>query len=221
MEYPSSLRTAGGKPTAIVCPSLPVEIWRIIFSVGEFDEKGVFWSDYNIPDLASICRSCTLFRDLVRPILYYRFSSHVPIYSPGKKGQRFSLPKFAWTISTNPRLASLVRRVDIGGVRDMWDVVPEPPIVWENCPDHTVASVMMASVLTRRATELGMALRYYDVYAHVHCPQNVGFDLVALVLAQLPMLVTLDLRWCGTPPMTRMPQPRGVWPWSQSSKQLL
>lgn len=206
MEFPSSSQTAVRSPTAIFCPSLPAEIWQIIFSVGEFDENGGFWSDYDSPDLASICRSCTLFRDLVRPILYYDFSDD------------FSLSKFAWTVSTNPHLASLVRRVNIREVCDMWDVVSEPPILWEHRTDQPVASVMMASVLTRRATELGMTLRYYDVYANVHCPQNVGFDLVALVLAQLPMLDTLDLRWCGTPPMAQMPQPRGMWPWNQSSK---
>lgn len=218
MEFPSSSQTTVRSPTAIVCPSLPAEIWQIIFSVGEFDEYGGFWSDYDSPDLASICRSCTLFRDLVSPILYYNFSSHVPTYIRRKEWQRFSLPKFACTVSTNPHLASLVRRVNIREVCDMWDVVSETPILWEHRTDHPVASVMMASVLTRRATELGMALRYYDVYANVHCPQNVGFDLVALVLAQLPMLDTLDLRWCGTPPMARMPQPRGMWPWNQSSK---
>lgn len=219
MDSPSSLRTAGRDSTATVCPSLPAEIWQIIFSVGKFDEHdGVFWSDYEIPDLASICRSCTLFRDLVRPRLYYNFSSHVFTwkYPEGKKWQRFSFPKFAWTISTNPHLASLVRRVEIHGVCYMWDVDPESPIPREHSsgPDHS-----MASVLKRRAAELGMVLRYYDVYTNVHSPQNVGFELVALVLAQLPMLETLNLKWFGTPPIReRMPQPLGAWPWNQSSK---
>lgn len=218
MEPPCSLQTGGPSPIAIVCPSLPAEIWQIIFSLGNFGEDGSFWSHHDIPDLASICRSCTLFRDLVRPILYNNFNSHVLTNINRYKWHRFSFPKFAWTISTNPHLASLVRRVDIRGVRDMWDVVSELPTLGEHCPDHSVASVMMASVLTRKATELGMALRYYDVYTNAHCPQNVGFDLVALVLAQLPMLDTLELGWCGNPPMTRMPQPHGSWPWNQSSK---
>lgn len=219
MESPCSLQTGRPSPTAIVCPSLPAELWQIIFSFGDFDEDGSFWSHYGIPDLASICRSCTLFRDLVRPILYNHFNSHDLITNINRsKWQRCSFPKFAWTISTNPHLAYLVRRVDIQGVRDMWDQGSELPILGELCPDRSVASVTMASVLTRKATELGMALRYYDMYTNVHCPQNVGFDLVALVLAQLPRLDTLKLVWCGTPPMTRMPQPRDSWPWNQSSK---
>lgn len=219
MESPSGLRTVARSSTVPVCPSLPAELWQIIFSVGKFDERdGVFWSDYEISDLASICRSCTLFRDLVRPRLYYNFISYYnhtshPHLRQGEKWHRYSFPKFAWTISTNPHLASLVRRVEIQGVCHMRDVTLEPPTLREKCFDD-----FMASVLTRTAAELGMALEYYDVYTNVHSPQNVGLDLVALVLAQLPLLDTLDLKWCGPPPMTRMPQLHGVWPWNQSSK---
>ncbi|POS71922.1 hypothetical protein DHEL01_v209682 [Diaporthe helianthi] len=218
MESTSSIAPAGRISTAARCPSLPAEVWGMIFSVGHDDEDGGFWSCFRFPHLASICRSCTLFRDLVRPRLYYRFHSHLltQIYSfNDKEYERFSVAKFARTISTNPHLASMVRRVDIQGVCDKWDVVPEAPVPLGYYPDDP-----MASVLTRKAVELGMVLRYYDVYTNVHSPQNVGFDLVALILVQLPMLDTLDLKWSGTPPMTRIPQPRSFWPWKKSIRNM-
>lgn len=219
MVSPSSMRPAGHISTATPCPSLPAEIWRIIFSVGSYDEvDGSFWSDYDYSDLASICQSCTLFCGLVRPMLYYRFVSHVMTrfcYDNKSEWQRFSVSKFAWTISTNPHLASLVRQVEIRGVCDALDMdINSATIVpLESYPNHP-----MASVLTRRAAELGIKISYYEGYTNVHWSQNVGFDLVALILAQLPMLDAVNLKWFGRSPITRMPEPRGVWPWSESSK---
>lgn len=93
------------------------------------------------------------------------------------------------------------------------DMDSEPIVPLENYPDHP-----MAPALTSRAAELGMGLSYYEGYTNVHSPQNVGFDLVALILAQLPMLDAVNLKWFGRSPITRIPEPRGVWPWSESSK---
>lgn len=77
----------------------------------------------------------------------------------------------------------------------------------------------MASVLINKAAELGVDFKYYEEYTNKH-DSRVGFDLVALVLAQLPAMNTLDLSWLDTYAYTpvRMPEPCGGWPWSQSRK---
>ncbi|KAG8159045.1 hypothetical protein KVR01_011488 [Diaporthe batatas] len=221
MESPSSVRPAARISTTTQCPSLPAELWKIIFSVGYYhEEDGSFWSHYKPPDLASICRSCTLFCGLARPMLYHEFDSHVLTcinYDDNNEFNRFSIVKFAWTISTNPLLASMVRRVNIEGVCDVWDMgmASGSPVPSKDHPNHP-----MASILADRAAELSVDFSYYEVYTNVHSPQNVGFDLVALILVQLPMLDTLSLKWSGRPPVTRMPDPRGAWPWKQSIRNM-
>lgn len=207
MESIDDLRPAERSSTTTKCPSLPAEIWLLIFSVGDFDEYGGFWSSYDRPTMASICRSCTLFCDLVRPRLYYNFTSKI------FGGFRcFSVARFAWSITTNPRLASLVRQVKIQGVCEMF---PRPSVTATDDPDHP-----MASVLINKAIELGMEFKYYEVYTNKQ-GGDVGFDLVALVLAQLPAMNTLDLTWLDAYTYTpvRMPEPCGGWPWSQSRKE--
>lgn len=205
MRFPTGLQPAECSSTTTKCPSLPAEIWRLVFSVGDFEVDGTFWSTFDHPTMASICRSCTMFRDLVRPRLYCKFESHVFT----GEWHRFSVTKFAWTICKNPHLASLVRHVDIRGVCDMF---PEPRVTATDDPDHP-----MASVLINRAAELGMDFKYYEVYTNRH-GGSAGFDLVALVLAQLPMMDTLTLAWFDTHEIARMPEPRGGWPWTQSRK---
>lgn len=206
MEPPDSLQTAERSSTITKYPSLPVELWRLIFSVGESDVHGSFRSTYDHPTMASICCSCTTFRDLIRPKLYCNFESQVFT----DEWQCFSVAKFAWAICTNPHLASLVRHVNIRGV---FDISPEPRVTATDDPDHP-----MASVLINKADELGMAFKYHEVYTTRHSG-FIGFDLVALVLAQLPMMDTLNLAWSdGRRTIARMPEPRGGWPWVQSRK---
>lgn len=205
MEPSIGLRIAERGSTITKCPSLPAEVWQLIFSVGEFDVHGGFWSTCDYPTMANICRSCTLFRDLVRPILYRNFQSHVFT----DDWHCFSVAKFAWTMCTNPRLASLVRHVSIRGVCDM---CPQSGVTATDSPDDP-----MASVLVNKAAELGIDFNYHEDYTNRH-RGNVGFDLVALVLAQLPVMDTLNLFWFSTRNLSRMPTPRGGWPWKQSSK---
>lgn len=157
--------------------------------------------------MASICRSCTLFCDLVRPSLYSRFASHVS----DDNCCFYSVAKFTWAISTNPLLASMVRRVNIEGACDL---VTEPRMRRRDTPDHPMAPALIA-----KAAELGMDFKYLEVYTHRH-GGNVGFDLVALLLAQLPNLYELHLKWFDTETRVRMPEPRNGWPWTKSSKQL-
>lgn len=207
MESPTGLQTVGPSSTTTKCPSLPAEVWRLIFSVGIFNvRRGCFNSTFDYPTMASICRSCTLFRDLVRPRLYYSFDSHVFT----EEWHFFSVAKFAWSICTSPRLASMVQRVKIQKVCDM---SLEPHVASTDSDDHP-----MATVLTRKAAELGMEFKYYEAYTDTH-GGNVGFDLVALVLAQLPMLEELNLDWFDTHTTARMPEPRGGWPWTQTRKE--
>lgn len=211
MESSNGLQPAGRSSTGTKCPSLPAEIWRLIFSVGNFDIHDGFWSTFDHPTMANICRSCTLFRDLVRPRLYRNFESHVLPDDEDSDWQFFSVAKFAWTISMNPRLASLVRHVNIKGV---YDTSRKPRGQGIGDPNHP-----MASVLTNKAAELEIEFKYQKVYTDRH-NVNVGFDLVALVLAQLPNLHTLHLFWHDTTThsIVRMPEPRGGWPWAQSRK---
>lgn len=206
MESPYGLRPAELSLTTSECPSLPAEIWRLIFSVGDFDVYGRFWSTYDNPTMANICRCCTLFRDLVRPRLYYKFESYVF----DADWHCFSVAKFAWSICTSPNLASFVHHVNIRGVCDMF---PRPRVTATDDPDHP-----MASALINKAAELRMEFKYYEGYTN-RDGGNVGFDLVALVLAQLPVMDTLNLAWFDTHTIARMPEPCGGWPWAQSRKE--
>lgn len=207
MESINDLRPAERSSTTTKCPSLPAEIWLLIFSVGEFDEHGRFWSSYDHPTMASICRCCTLFCDLVRPRLYYNFESDY-----FASCRCFSVARFAWSIATNPRLASMVRYATIRRICNMF------PLYWPSVTATDDHGHPMASVLINKAAELGVDFKYYEVYTNKHgcC---VGFDLVALVLAQLPAMITLDLTWFESYEPARMPEPCGGWPWSQSRKE--
>lgn len=206
MESPYRLRPAELSATTSECPSLPAEIWRLIFSVGDFDGRGRFWSTYDYPTMASICRCCTLFCDLIRPRLYHNFESHIF----DGDWHCFSVARFARTIGASPRLASLVRHVNIRGICDMF---PSPRVTATDDPDHP-----MASALINKAAKLGMEFKYYEIYTNRH-GGNVGFDLVAIVLAQLPVMDTLNLAWFDTHTIARMPEPCGGWPWAQSRKE--
>lgn len=214
MESPTGLETAGHSSTITKCPSLPAEIWQLIFSVGWFDLHGGFWSTYDHPTMASICRCCTLFRDLIRPRLYCNFDSQLWL-DEALDWQCFSVAKFARTISTNPSLASLVRRVDIWGACNMCDVIPDPPVTLTDKTGHPVASVLI-----KRAAEIGMDFQYYETYTNNDNGIS-GFDLVDLVLVQLPLMHTLHLQWLGDHTMSSAPQPRDGWPWAQSSMLIL
>lgn len=214
MESPTGLETAGHSSKITKCASLPVEVWQLIFSIGHFDIRDGFWSTYDHPTMASICRCCTLFRDLIRPRLYCNFDSQIFI-DEDFDWKLFSLAKFARTVCTNPSLASLVRRVDIWGACKMCDIIEDPPVTLTDNPDHP-----MASVLIKRAAELGMDFQYYETYTDNEFGIS-GFDLVQLVLAQLPLMDTLHLHWCGEHDMSSAPQPRDGWPWAQSSMLML
>lgn len=198
MESPIGLRPAELSSTTTKCTSLPAEIWRLIFSVGDFG--------YDHATMASICRCCTLFCDLVRPRLYYSFESHIF----DGDWHCFGVARFARTICTSPRLASLVRHVDIRGVCDMF---PRPRVTATDDPVHP-----MASVLTNKAAKLGFDFKYYEIYTNRH-GGNVGVDLVALVLAQLLAMDTLNLAWFDTHTIARMPEPYGGWLWGQSREE--
>lgn len=211
MESPTALQTAGYSSKITKCPSLPAEIWRLIFSDGWFDIRGSFWSTFDHPTMASICRCCTLFRDLIRPRLYCNFDSQIFIDEiPDWKC--FSVAKFARTVCTNPSLASLVRRVNIWGACNMCDIINlDAPVTLTDNPDHPIASVLI-----KRAAELGMDFQYYETYTNNDHGIS-GFDLVELVLVQLPLMHTLHLHWHGTHDTSSAPQPRNGWPWAQTS----
>lgn len=136
MESPYSLRPVELSLTTTKRTSLPAELWRLIFSVGDFG--------YDHATMASICRCCTLFCDLVRPRLNYSFESHIF----DGDWHCFGVARFARTICTSPRLASLVRHVDIRGVCDMF---PRPRVTATDDPVHP-----MASVLTNKAAKIGI-----------------------------------------------------------------
>lgn len=208
MEPRIGLQTAERSSITTKCPSLPAEVWQLIFSVGKIDAHGDFWSTYDQPTMANICRCCTLFCDLIRHRLYRNFESHVLT----DDWHCFDVAKFAWTICTNPYLASMVRHVNIRGVCDM---PRESGVTATDNHDHPVASV-----LVNKAAELGIDFKYHEVYTNRH-GGNVGFDLAALVLAQLPRMETLNLCWFDTHSFARMPQPRGGWPWKHSSEKLI
>lgn len=213
MESLTGLRTTGRSSITTRRLSLPTEIWRLIFSVGESDVDDNFWSAYDHATLASICLCCTMFRDLIRPRLYYNFDSHVFT----DKWRWFSVGKFARTVCTNPHLSSMVRRVDIRGVCDMDQMCGALSVISTDNPDHP-----MASVLIPRAAELGMDFKYHKLYSEKLSGNEIsgfiGLDLVALVLAQLPMMHTLQLFWFDFPDIPPISQPRGGWPWAHSRK---
>ncbi|KAI7776637.1 hypothetical protein LA080_004729 [Diaporthe eres] len=152
--------------------------------------------------MASICRSCTMFHDLARPRLYCNFESHVFT----NDWHCFSVAKFAWTISKNSHLASLVRRVNIRGVCDMF---PEPRVTGTDDPDHP-----MASVLINKAAELGMEFKYYKVYTNRHEEPRSGWPWTqSPVFCFSPLLVES----CSTTTFQRKSAgkaivPRQLWP---------
>jgi hypothetical protein len=192
-----------------------VEIWQDIFSIGEFDSYGRFWSTYDHPTMASISRCCTMFHDLIRPTLYCNFDSHV---FTGNKCRWFGIVEFARTICTSPYLASMVRRVAIRGICDTNYIFGKNlAVVSKDDPRHPTASVLLS-----RAAEQGMDFEYYEAYAKKPDTSAqwafVGFDLIALILAQLPSLHTLHLSWVDTTDFPPPAPPRGGWPWIDSSR---
>ncbi|KAG8157915.1 hypothetical protein KVR01_012187 [Diaporthe batatas] len=202
------------------CISLPAEVWLLIFSVGRLDRHGDFWSTYDHPTMAKICRCCTLFRDLIRPRLYCNFES---IMFTGV-WHRFSVEKFARTVCENPRLAGMVRRVDIRGLCRMDELFGPARVLSAGDPDHD-----LALILVQKAAELGIGLQPYLSYRDDSMRDYVGFDLTALVLAQLPMLHTIRLHWYYGPPpdtvrvnpsLAGMPKPTSGWPWTSSIRNM-
>lgn len=91
----------------------------------------------------------------------------------------------------------------------------EPHIRRRDAPKHP-----MAPALITKASELGIGFKYYEAYADIRDGGEVGFDLVALLLAQLPNLNEFHLTWFNTQARVRMPMPRSGWPWKQSSKKI-
>ncbi|KAK2613156.1 hypothetical protein N8I77_000083 [Diaporthe amygdali] len=206
MESHTGPRNTGYNSTR--CRRLPPEVWMIIFSFGAFDQHGTFWSIYDPSTLASLCRSCTLFRDLATPMLYRNFDSRVFT----NQWHYFSVAKFTRTICTIPRLASFVRKVNIQGACDMFG---QTQVKCLNDPKHP-----MASILISKAAELNMELKYFKAYTDIN-GWKIGFDLVALVLAYLPLIDTLNLDWFDTSIIDVMPRPQSGWPWRHTPRYTL
>lgn len=230
MESLTSLQTNTRRRLTTISKrtSLPAEVWLLILSVGEYDRHGDFWSTYTHSTMANICRCCTLFRDLIRPRLYCNFDS--VLFTSAQHPNYFSLAKFSRTLCENPSLSSMVRMVDVRGVAQVGKMYGPASVVPADDPGHP-----MASVLLRKAADLGMHFAYHRAYTdrRRYIPE---LDLVALVLVQLPMLRTLRIYWFDDPPLGHdivlhprieppvpghMPLPRSDWPWVESSKSAL
>ncbi|POS71685.1 hypothetical protein DHEL01_v209919 [Diaporthe helianthi] len=215
MESLSSSPTTGRSSTATPTPiiSLPAEIWLLVFSIGEFDDYGNFWSTYDHRTMANLCRCCTLFCDLVRPRLYYNFESMIFT----NRWHYYNVDKFTRTVCENRELASMVRRLDIQGVLHIEQLMGPSTVAPADVPcDHP------ASVFTQRAAELGLNFRFYQ-RRKIYVKGQNDFDHVALLLAQLPRLHTLYLYWFdhGHPIRPSISEPRGSWPWVDSIRNMV